>query len=92
MTQTFRNGQWVQFDKPLLQGVHRTKSGKCVGIWQKSGNTQAGNFLPGMIVVVNEKGEDVMRVSQNQEGLEPLLNRDDLPPGRVVHPLAKLRP
>lgn len=91
MIETFRNGQWILCDSQV-EGTHRSKSGKAVGIFCKGGQTQLGNWLPDAIALVNEAGETVLRIGANQSGLEPLLDIDDHPPGRSRHPAWKPRP
>lgn len=91
MIQGFRNGQWVLCDS-LVKGVHRAKSGKAVGIYIKGGTDPLGRAMPDAIALVDANGENVVKVGPNQPGLEPLLNIDDHPPGRVRHPHWKPRP
>lgn len=90
---TFRNGQWVLLSGNVdLPGAWRTKNGKLVGIVV---------LKERVVQVVDEKGENIQvevggkklnfRVGLNTGGIEPLLNKADMPPGRVVHPKWKPR-
>lgn len=91
MIQGFRNGQWVLVDS-AIEGVHRSKSGKAVAIYQKGGQTSLGNWLPDHIVIVDKDGRDVCRLPTAQLSIEPMLDHEDHPPGRPKHSGWKPRP
>lgn len=83
----FRNGQWVLLTGSVdLPKAWRTKAGKFVGIVVLKDR---------VVQIVDEKGENLQvevggkkinfRVGLDTGGIEPLLNRSDMPPGRVVN-------
>jgi hypothetical protein len=93
--QQFRNGQWVKF-RGHFDGAHVARGGKVVGIFQKGGTTALGDLAQSdHIVVVTPKGENLMtnidgilvavKVGINQPGLEPILDRQEIPPERLIH-------
>ncbi len=90
----FRAGQWVKFNADIEQ-AHRSKDGKCVGIYRKGHFTSTRIYEPEAIIPVNAKGENIaiivngnmvnMTLPSILPGLEPVTNRDDIPQERLQH-------
>ena len=100
----FRHGQWVKFRLEVPK-AHVTADGLTVGIYQKAGKDPLTEVaMPACVVAVKQNGNNVRLL--NDEGdlvlasfdpamlpdLQPLLDKADLPPGRVMAPDFKLRP
>jgi hypothetical protein len=96
----FRNGQWVKFDAPEnvdpsdLEKVHQTKSGQCVGIYQRGGVDILGESVTEHVVPVDARGQNIFRLVGPEviklvldpttlTDLQPVLSRDDVPAERL---------
>jgi hypothetical protein len=103
----FRHGQWVKFDpsgsEKLFEHAYKTEDGMVVGIYQHSYMDSTGNKVEEHVVAVGSDGNDAMffdgkqahRASINPlvlKKIEPLLDKSELPPGRVVSDTFVLRP
>jgi hypothetical protein len=86
-----------------IAGAHKAKDGKLVGIYQKGTTDTFNETVDAHVVIVKSDGTDVMffdgtKVNRSVFAphalinAEPLLDNNDLPPGRVVRNDFELRP
>ena len=94
----FRDGQWVCFESNLPT-VARTRKGKAVGLHHKARTARLGDKIvpvPAQIVPVDEHGlsiplgpgtfealQHLTYAAHEVRQLEPILDRADIPAGRL---------
>lgn len=83
----FRPGQWVKFPGDI-PGAQRAKDGKVVGIYHPAKmDLHLNARIPESVTpVADYTGENIgLRLNPEVLQLEPVLDRDDLPAGRLAH-------
>lgn len=93
-----RDGQWCKWTGNI-PGAATAKGGKIVGIHCKAGVDPRGVEKPAKLVPVDRDGFNLdigserVFVPVNQPGLEPILDREDIPAKRLEgNPTWKPRP